>query len=156
VVFTAEHCRRRSIGSGACCAKRSATRSPTPIACERRNVASPTVERALCVFCDRELGYALRRRCAEPNCGLVSVETGRPRLSSNAFDLTLELYAADTADNRPIELRLCIYLEEPDLFLKVEVSGPKEELGAPCWALVRSDLEVFSGRAGIRQAPSAV
>ncbi|WP_296695437.1 sulfite exporter TauE/SafE family protein [Thiocapsa sp. UBA6158] len=114
------------------------------------------VERALCVFCDRELGYALRRRCAEPNCGLVSVETGRPRLSSNAFDLTLELYAADTADNRPIELRLCIYLEEPDLFLKVEVSGPKEELGAPCWALVRSDLEVFSGRAGIRQAPSAV
>jgi hypothetical protein len=114
------------------------------------------VERALCVFCDRELGYALRRRCAEPNCGLVSVETGRPRLSSNAFDLTLELYAADTADNRPIELRLCIYLEEPDLFLKVEVSGPKEELGAPCWALVQSDLEVFSGRAGVKQTPSAV
>jgi hypothetical protein len=114
------------------------------------------VERALCVFCDRELGYALRRRCAEPNCVLVRVETGRPRLSSNAFDLTLELYAADTADDRPIELRLCVYLEEPDLFLKVEVTGPKEELGAPCWALVRSDLELFSGRAGVKQAPSAV
>jgi hypothetical protein len=114
------------------------------------------VNHALCVFCDRELGYALRRRCAEPNCGLVRVETGRPRLSSNAFDLTLELYAADTAHNRPIELRLCVYQEEPDLYLKVEVSGPKEQLGESCWTLVRSDLELFSGRAGVKQAPSAV
>ncbi len=114
------------------------------------------VNRALCVFCDRELGYALRRRCAEPNCGLVRVETGRPRLSSNAFDLTLELYAANTANDRPIELRLYVYLEEPDIFLKVEISGPREELGEPCWSLVRSDLAVFSGRAGVKQAPSAV
>jgi hypothetical protein len=114
------------------------------------------VNRALCVFCDRELGYALRRRCAEPNCGLVRVETGRPRLSSNAFDLTLELYGAETANDRPIELRLCVYLEEPDLFLKVEVSGPREELGEPCWNLIRSDLAVFSGRAGVKRAPSAL
>jgi hypothetical protein len=114
------------------------------------------VDHALCVFCDRELGYALRRRCAERNCGLVRVETGRPRLSSNAFDLTLELYAADTADDRPIELRLCVYLEEPEIYLKVQVSGPKEELGEPCWRLIRSDLEVFSGRAGVKPAPSAV
>jgi hypothetical protein len=112
------------------------------------------VNRALCVFCDRELGYALRRRCAEPNCGLVRVETGQPRLSSNAFDLTLELYAAVTSDDRPIELRLCVYLEEPDIYLRVDVSGPKEELGEPCWMLIRSDLEVFSGRAGAKPAPS--
>ncbi|EGV19023.1 hypothetical protein [Thiocapsa marina] len=114
------------------------------------------VTRALCVFCDRELGYALRRRCVEPNCGLVRVETGQPRLSSNAFDLTLELYASSTADDRPIELQLCVYLEEPDIYLKVEVSGPKEQLGEPCWRLIRSDLEVFSGRAGVKPAPSAV
>jgi hypothetical protein len=114
------------------------------------------VNRTLCVFCDRELGYALRRRCAEPNCGLVRVETGQPRLSSNAFDLTLELYAANTADDRPIELQLCVYLEEPDIYLRVEVNGPKEELGEPCWRLIRSDLEVFSGRAGAKPAPSAL
>jgi hypothetical protein len=106
------------------------------------------VDRALCVFCDRELSYALRRRCADPQCGLVRVETQRPRLSSGSFDLTLELYGRRTPDMRPIELRLCVCLIEPNLTLKVEISGPKDDLGEPCWRLIRTDIAVFSGRAG--------
>jgi hypothetical protein len=114
------------------------------------------VDRALCVFCDRELGYPLRRRCEEPDCGLVRVETGRPRLASNSFDLTLELYARDTAHDRPVELDLSICLEEPDLVLKVGVRGPGQELGDSCWRLIREDIAIFSGRAGVKQAPAAL
>jgi hypothetical protein len=111
------------------------------------------VNRVLCVFCDRELTYALRRRCADPECGLVRVETRQPRLSSSSFELNLELYA-DTPDVRPIELRLSVYLDEPGLYLKVEVSGPKEDLDEICWRLIRADIAVFTGRAGAKQAPA--
>lgn len=114
------------------------------------------VDHALCVFCARELGYALRRRAMQPDCGLVRVETGRPRLSSNAFELTMALFGAKTAEDRPIELRLCIYLEEPDVYLRVEVAGPKDDLGEPCWDLIRADIAVFAGRAAAKQAAPAV
>lgn len=125
---------------------------PYPLRLRESQRRLAEVNRALCVFCDRELGYALRRRCAEPGCGLVRVETGQPRLSSNSFNLTLRLFAADTPPDRPIELRLCVYLEEPDLFVRVEVEGPKRDLGEPCWQLVREDIAVFSGRSGAKQA----
>ncbi|WP_200387368.1 sulfite exporter TauE/SafE family protein [Thiocapsa imhoffii] len=108
------------------------------------------VDRALCVFCHRELSYALRLRCAEPGCGLVHVETGRPRLSGNAFDLTLSLYATQTPEHHPIALRIEIELIEPDLCLRVALSGPTHHLGQHCWTLIGADLRVFSGRAGTK------
>jgi hypothetical protein len=126
---------------------------PYPLRLREAQRRLAEVDRALCMFCDRELGYALRLRCAEQNCSLVRVETGRPRLASNSFDLTLELYAANTANDRPIELRLSLYLDEPDLALKVEVNGPRQDLGEPCWRMIREDIMVFSGRAGVKQAP---
>jgi hypothetical protein len=126
---------------------------PYPLRLREAQRRLAEVDRALCMFCDRELGYALRLRCAEQNCSLVRVETGRPRLASNSFDLTLELYAANTANDRPIELRLSLYLDEPDLALKVEVNGPRQDLGETCWRMIREDIMVFSGRAGVKQAP---
>jgi hypothetical protein len=112
------------------------------------------VNRALCIFCDRELGYALRRRCKEPGCALVRIETGQPRLSSNSFDLTLALHA-QIPEERTIDLNLRIYLDEPDLCLQVDVSGPAHDLGPRCWELIRSDIAVFSGRAGAKRVSLA-
>lgn len=115
----------------------------------RRHLAE--IERAICVFCDRELGYALRRRCKHPHCALVRIETRRPRLATASFELTLDLYTQSAENPDPIELHLCFCLLEPDLFLKVVISGPRANLDDTCWRLVQEDIRVFGGRAGASQ-----
>lgn len=115
----------------------------------RRRIAE--VEHALALFCDRELVYALRRRCADPQCDLVRVTAGRIRLSSSALGLTLGLYGPKTAPARPIELQLTIYLDEPELYLKVAIEGPEQDLKMHCWELIHADITVFAGRAGAKQ-----
>lgn len=113
------------------------------------------VDHALRVFCDRELGYALRRRCIDPLCGLVDVETGRPRLCSSSFELSLRLFGTTATGTEPVELHLTVYLDEPDLYLKVAVEGREDVLGDYCWRLIRSDLAVFAGRIGAKQLRQA-
>ncbi|EGV31615.1 hypothetical protein ThidrDRAFT_1816 [Thiorhodococcus drewsii AZ1] len=104
------------------------------------------IETQICVFCDRELAYALSQRCTEPSCDLARVETRRPRLATTSFELELELYPRDTEE--PIELLLKLYLLEPDLHLSASVSGPIDRLSGTCWERINEDLRVFSGRAG--------
>ncbi len=111
----------------------------------RRHLAE--IERAICVFCERELAYALRRRCREPNCDLVRVETQRPRLATASFELKLMLYSKTAT---PTALNIHFFLLEPDLFLTVTVSGDGSLLREHCWQQLSEDLQMFSGRAGAK------
>ena len=112
----------------------------------RRQLAE--VERVLCQLCDRELAYALRRRCKDPHCALARIETGRPRLATASFELVLKLHLKDPAVPAPILLCLRLWLAEPALHLHAELHGPQEGLGERCRGLIREDLEVFAARAG--------
>lgn len=105
------------------------------------------VERVICLLCDRELAYALRRRCKDPECGLVRIETGRPRLSTSAFELTVELAARNADELVSLELWIRIWLLDSELYFQAELSGPSAALGMRCRRLIREDLEVFAGRA---------
>lgn len=110
------------------------------------------IERTICVFCDRELTYALHQRSKDPVCALSRVETRRPRLATNSFELTLDLYTPAAVNPGPIEIRLCICLMEPDdLHLRIRIAGPRDNLHASCWELVREDIELFGRRAGATQ-----
>jgi hypothetical protein len=106
------------------------------------------IERTVGVFCDRELAYALRRRCQDPNCVLMSVWTRRPRLATTSFELTLDLRLKPPHERARIELRLCLCLHEPDLRLTVVMQGDREALGATCRERIREDIRVFGARAG--------
>ena len=106
------------------------------------------IERTVGVFCDRELAYALRRRCQDPNCVLMSVWTRRPRLATTSFELTLDLRLKPPHDRARIELRLCLCLREPDLRLSVVMQGDCEALGVTCRERIREDIRVFGARAG--------
>lgn len=123
---------------------RDETDLPARLREARRHLAD--IERAICVFCDRELAYALRRRCRNPHCNLARIETRRPRLATASFELTLELWLPESP--APIALRLCFCLLEPELQLRVAIGGPHASLNDACWRLVREDIRVFSGRAG--------
>ncbi|WP_146108830.1 hypothetical protein [Chromatium okenii] len=127
---------------------RTETELPQRLRDARRHLAE--IERAICVFCDRELAYALRRRCQQPDCSLGRIETQRPRLATASFELTLELYCKAPDHSQPITLHLSFYLLEPDLFLTVAIRGPRIHLDARCWQRIHEDLRVFSGRAGAR------
>ena len=127
---------------------RTETELPQRLRDARRHLAE--IERAICVFCDRELAYALRRRCQQPDCGLGRIETQRPRLATASFELTLELYCKAPEHSQPIELQLSFYLLEPELFITVAIHGPRTNLDARCWQRIQEDLRVFSGRAGAR------
>jgi hypothetical protein len=105
------------------------------------------IERAICVFCERELAYALRRRCQQEDCALAHIETQRPRLATASFELTVVLRCTDVTAP-PLALHLSFFLVEPDLFLTVTVRGAVTGLEASCWNYVQEDLTVFSGRAG--------
>lgn len=109
------------------------------------------IEHTLLLFCDRELGYALRLRCEDPGCSLARIETGRPRLSTACFELTLTLETRGKPEPRKLRLWLRIWLNEPELHLRAELSGPRDALGERCRAFIREDLEIFSGRAGVTQ-----
>ncbi len=106
------------------------------------------IEQAICVFCDRELAYALRRRCEDPDCRLSRVQTRRPRLATSAFELILELETTEPATASPLELRLAIWLLEPELHLSAELKGPRLDLGDTCLGRIREDLLAFGERAG--------
>ncbi|MBK1717160.1 sulfite exporter TauE/SafE family protein [Thiocystis violacea] len=107
------------------------------------------IEQAICVFCDRELAYALRRRCKDPDCALSWIQTRRPRLASASFELMMELRMKKTEESEPpIELCLSIWLQEPDLYLNAEIRGNRAALGEICRDRIREDIRVFSGRAG--------
>ncbi|MBK1694128.1 hypothetical protein CKO09_05165 [Chromatium weissei] len=127
---------------------RTETELPQRLRDARRHLME--IERAICVFCDRELAYALRRRCQQPDCGLGRIETQRPRLATASFELTLELYCKTPEPSQPIALHLSFYLLEPDLFLTVSMRGSRINLDARCWQRIHEDLRVFSGRAGAR------
>jgi len=116
----------------------------------RRHLAE--IERALCVFTDRELGYPLRLRCQNPGCTLTHIETCPPRLAINACELSLLLHGARAPEGPPLRLRIHIELIEPDLRWRLDIEGPPL-LGPTCWRLVAEDLRIFAGRAGIRHAP---
>ncbi|MBN2886903.1 MAG: sulfite exporter TauE/SafE family protein [Chromatiaceae bacterium] len=116
----------------------------------RRQLAE--IERALCVFTDRELGYPLRLRCQNPGCTLTHIETCPPRLAINACELGLLLYGARAPEGTALRLRIHIELLEPDLRWRLDVEGPPL-LGPTCWRLVAEDLRIFAERAGIRHAP---
>lgn len=128
---------------------RHETATPQRLREARRHLAE--IERAICVFCDRELGYALRRRCKHAHCDLVRIETRRPRLATASFELTLDLHTRSLEHPEPIALRLCFCLLEPDLHLKIVISGPRANLDESCWRLIHEDIRVFSGRAGVNQ-----
>lgn len=106
------------------------------------------IERMVAVFCDRELAYALRRHCQDPNCALMSVWTRRPRLATTSFELTLDLRLKPPLEHARIELRLCICLREPALRLTVTMHGDRELLGVACRERIREDIRVFGARAG--------
>jgi hypothetical protein len=109
------------------------------------------IKRTLGRFCDRELAYALRRRCQDPNCNLSSVWTRRPRLATASFELTLDLRLKPPHERARIALQLCLYLREPDLHLKVSLQGDGDALGALCREHIREDIRVFGARAGATQ-----
>ncbi len=109
------------------------------------------VERAICVFCDRELGYALRCRCRHPHCDLGRIESRRPRLATNSFEMTIDMYPRLASVCAPITLHLSLCLQEPDLRLTVTIKGDRTILDERCWRLVQDDIRVFSGRAGASQ-----
>lgn len=109
------------------------------------------IERAISIFCERELVHALRLRSADHDCALSQVEARRPRLATASFELTLDLYTALSIHPGPIEIRLCLYLLEPDLHLTIRIAGPRDNLNATCWRLIRADLESFGRRAGASQ-----
>ncbi len=102
------------------------------------------VEHAIEVFCDRELAYALRRRCQHPDCALVRIEMHRPRLATASCALWLTLH---TQAER-LKLRLSLWLSESELHLSATLCGPHGSLGEACVEGIREDLEAFSDRAG--------
>lgn len=106
------------------------------------------IERSVGVFCDRELAYALRRRCLDPDCVLMSVRTRRPRLATTSFELMLDLRLKPPHEQARITLGLCLGLHEPDLRLNVVMRGDGEALGRICRERIREDIRVFGARAG--------
>nr|WP_207168377.1 sulfite exporter TauE/SafE family protein [Thiocystis violacea] len=125
---------------------RTGTEAPMRLRDAQRHLAE--IEQTICQFCDRELGYALRRRCKDPECGLMRIETGRPRLSTASFELTLTLETGPPSDAGKLQLWLRLWLLEPELHLEAELTGPVTNLGERCRALIQEDIAVFSERVG--------
>jgi len=129
------------------------------------------VEHAFCVFVDRELTYALRERCRDPNCTLQRVETGTPRIATNLVELTLDIHPGPRSDGggptvperlgsrlaerlpepqraEPLRLGIRLYYRAPRIRVETEIQGPTERIGPYCWSLIAADLKLFAGRAG--------
>ncbi|NEV60886.1 sulfite exporter TauE/SafE family protein [Thiorhodococcus minor] len=128
---------------------RSEVETPHRVRDAQRHLAE--IEHMVLLLCDRELGYALRLRCQDPGCSLARIETGRPRLSTACFELTLTLETKGKPEPKTLRLWLRIWLLEPELHLRAELTGPSDALGERCRGFIREDLEVFSGRAGATQ-----
>jgi hypothetical protein len=119
------------------------------------------VRYAICVFFERELTFALREHCRDPDCALQYVETGRPRIATNLVELQADLYvgpgpgrisrhALGRSLARLDRITLCVRLfcRGARIRIEADVHGTSRHLRLYCWSLVRDDLRLFAGRAG--------
>jgi hypothetical protein len=118
------------------------------------------IEHAFGVFFERELIFALRERCADPNCTLQRVETVALRMSTNLVELSVDIYpgaardGVDTAlasrlsENPPLRLEVRLFHRKGEVQIETDVAGHTERIGPYCWSLIAADLTLFAGRAG--------
>jgi len=127
------------------------------------------VQKAVCVFFEREFTFALRERCRDPACVLRRVETGRPRIATNLVELQAELYAdvvptpetnqvlaggscqplpGQSPRSDPLRLRIRISHAEQGMRVETEIDGCTGHIDPHCWSLISDDLRLFAGRAG--------
>lgn len=119
------------------------------------------VQYAVCVFFERELTFALREHCYDPDCSIQHVETGRPRIATNLVELQANLYLG--AGQAPLSrhaltrqlarldcIKLCVRISRQGTGIRVEAElhGTSDRISRNCWSLVHDDLRVFAGRAG--------
>ncbi len=120
------------------------------------------VQHAFCVFIERELTYALRERCRDPNCTLQRVETSRPRIATNLVELGVDIYPGARRDGggpsldmlpehkraAPLRIGIRLSYQAPRIRVETEIRGHTERIGPYCWSLIAADLQLFAGRAG--------
>jgi hypothetical protein len=120
------------------------------------------VRHALRVFFERELIYALRERCRDPNCSLTRIDSGTPRIATNLVELSVDIYPGARRDGsgpsldalsqdklaEPLTLCIRLFYRAPRIRLETEIGGHAERIGPYCWSLIAADLKLFAGRAG--------
>jgi hypothetical protein len=137
--------------------------APNPRRLRRVQRHLEDIGHAFRVFFERELAYALRERCRDPNCTLQRVEAGKLRIATNLVELAVDIYpgarcegAAGAFSGRlseaqraePLTLGIRLFYRAPRVRVETEIHGHTERIGPYCWSLIAADLQLFAGRAG--------
>ncbi len=108
------------------------------------------IERAICVFVDRELSFALRQRCQNPDCTLERVDTRTPRLATQWVELQIDLYPQQQQE--PVQLKIDIALHQSNIVMTTAIIGQQQRISPACWQMIDADMRLFAGRMEARLA----